>query len=171
MAQAKKKSKAPPSSKALTPVTVANPVGRPTMYRPEYCQMLIDHMKNGQSFETFGAKIGASWRTCYLWADTHEEFLQAKEIGKTFLLDVYEQAGRNLALGLVPPPPVDENGRPTAMVTRGNARMAMFMMAVHGPKIYGAFLQKAPEEEAAGEARIVFEYTDDKQKPSGEGEA
>ena len=30
-----------------------NPVGRPTKYKPEYCEMLIEHMSEGLSFESF----------------------------------------------------------------------------------------------------------------------
>ncbi len=55
-----------------------NPNGRPTKYRPEYCEMLIEHMTKGLSFESFAAEIDVSLQTIYDWTRAHEEFLEAK---------------------------------------------------------------------------------------------
>lgn len=57
------------------------PAGRPTSYREEYCQKLIDHMGSGYSFESFGAKIGVGRATIYRWIDLHSEFRDAKKVG------------------------------------------------------------------------------------------
>lgn len=54
------------------------PIGRPTKYRPEYCQQLIEHMSNGFSYETFAATIGCSRAVIYDWESQHPEFLDAK---------------------------------------------------------------------------------------------
>jgi hypothetical protein len=59
-----------------------NPVGRPTDYKPEYCQMLIDHMEKVYSFESFAGVIGVARETIYLWRKTHPEFLHAHNVGK-----------------------------------------------------------------------------------------
>jgi len=61
---------------------VTHPGGRPTKYKPEYCEKLIEHMAEGLSFETFAATIGVSRAVLYNWCDAHSEFLDAKNIGK-----------------------------------------------------------------------------------------
>jgi hypothetical protein len=56
-----------------------NPVGRPTKYKKEYCDMLIGHMKSGLSYETFGASIDVDRATVYNWEKSNPEFLDAKK--------------------------------------------------------------------------------------------
>lgn len=53
-------------------------VGRPTDYRPEYCEMLIEHMSKGYSYETFAAVVNASKQTIYDWEKVNPAFLDAK---------------------------------------------------------------------------------------------
>jgi hypothetical protein len=53
-------------------------VGRPTKYKPEYCKLLIDHMAEGYSFESFAGIVGVSKQTIYDWLERHVEFLDAK---------------------------------------------------------------------------------------------
>ena len=55
------------------------PGGRPTKYDPKYCQMVIDHMATGLSFEAFAAVIGVAKETLYTWVDKHPEFMDAKK--------------------------------------------------------------------------------------------
>jgi hypothetical protein len=54
-------------------------IGAPTIYKPEYCQAVIDHMSQGLSFETFGASIGVDRSITYEWAHRHPEFAEAKK--------------------------------------------------------------------------------------------
>ena len=61
----------------------ANPVGRPTEYKPEYCQMLIDHGRKGYSFEAFGGVVCVSKQTLYSWCKSFPEFLDAKGRSKS----------------------------------------------------------------------------------------
>lgn len=53
-------------------------MGRPTLYRPEYCQMLIDHMAEGLSFETFAGVVGVDRDTVFHWVHQHPDFSDAK---------------------------------------------------------------------------------------------
>lgn len=76
-----------------------NPVGRPTLYKPEYCQMLVDHMRTGMSFESFAASIGTSWDVLYDWCKKYPEFLQAKIQGKALELAVWEKIAVASATG------------------------------------------------------------------------
>lgn len=54
--------------------------GRPSKYRPKFCQMLIDHMEKGYSFESFGAIIDVNQDTLHTWAKTHQDFSEAKHL-------------------------------------------------------------------------------------------
>lgn len=49
-------------------------------YKPEFCQLLIEHMSKGLSFETFGAEINVVRSTLYKWCDDFPEFKDAKDI-------------------------------------------------------------------------------------------
>lgn len=55
--------------------------GRPTKYKPEYCQMLIDHMEKGLSFESFAGTINACDDTLRNWANRYPEFFNARKEG------------------------------------------------------------------------------------------
>lgn len=61
-----------------------------TVYKSEYCQMLIDHMSEGFSFRSFGAVVECGRATLYRWADAHPEFARAKQIGEEKALQYYE---------------------------------------------------------------------------------
>ena len=56
-------------------------VGRPTTYKPEYCQMLIEHMNGGYSFESFAGLIGVNKDTLYEWEKVNPEFSDSKKDG------------------------------------------------------------------------------------------
>lgn len=78
------------------------PVGRPTDYRQEYCAMLIDHMAQGFSFESFGGVVGSCKQTMYSWLENFPEFLDAKSQGRARALLFWERAGNSGALGYLP---------------------------------------------------------------------
>lgn len=65
--------------KEITPKPVDYVFGRPTKYRPEYCQGLIDHMSKGLSYETYSATIGTCRETLYAWEKAYPDFLNAKK--------------------------------------------------------------------------------------------
>jgi hypothetical protein len=75
--------------------------GRPTKYKPEYCQQLIEHMSQGLSFETFAAVIDVNDDTLYEWAKVHPEFSDAKKraFGKCKIL--WEKMGIAGATGKI----------------------------------------------------------------------
>ena len=72
--------------------TKKRPVGRPTKYKPEYCEMLIEHMKQGFSFETFGAVIGVNKDTLYEWAKSGD-FSDAKKMAELHCQMWWERTG------------------------------------------------------------------------------
>lgn len=67
--------------------------GRPSSYKPEYCQTLIEHMASGLSFESFAGKIGVDRDTLYEWTKVHPEFSDAKKKGTEACLFWWEQQG------------------------------------------------------------------------------
>ena len=49
----------------------------PSLYRPEFCEELVEHMSKGYSFTSFGAVCKAGLRTMQDWATRHPEFKDA----------------------------------------------------------------------------------------------
>lgn len=73
--------------------------GRPTDYKPEYCEMLVEHMKKGFSFESFAAVVDCTRSTIYKWVETHPEFSDAQSKGKMHSAMFWENMGINGAMG------------------------------------------------------------------------
>jgi hypothetical protein len=70
------------------------PVGRPTEYKPEYCEEIIGFMSNGASQVQFAAHIGVCKDTINEWAKKHEEFTYARKIAMTKCEAWWEAAGQ-----------------------------------------------------------------------------
>lgn len=73
--------------------------GQPTKYKPEYCQELIDTMREGLSLSSFCSKIGVSRETAYEWMRRHDEFSDAHKIAKEHAQNFWERVLRQTALG------------------------------------------------------------------------
>lgn len=76
-----------------------NPMGRPPEYDPKYCQMVIEHMAQGGTFETFAGELRHSKQTLYNWMNVYPEFMDAKKIGESLSLQYYLKIGQGQALG------------------------------------------------------------------------
>ena len=74
------------------------PGGRPTDYRPEYCEELVAHMADGASIASFAAEIDVARSTINEWAKVHPEFSEAVSRGKAKCAAWWERVGRNLAM-------------------------------------------------------------------------
>lgn len=61
-------------------------LGRPTLYKEEYCLQLVEHMKEGKSFESFAPLAGVNRDTLYEWERVHPSFSDAKKMGKDWRL-------------------------------------------------------------------------------------
>jgi hypothetical protein len=79
----------------------SNPVGRPSTYKPEYCQMLMDHMEKGFSLESFGGVVRAAKSTIYEWIKNYPEFSDAVALGKTLCQLRWEEFGKDMMMGKV----------------------------------------------------------------------
>lgn len=73
--------------------------GQPTAYRDEYCEMLIEHMKGGLSYESFSAIIGTCRKTLYNWEKSEPKFLHAKKKAFEASMLTWERIGIAQAVG------------------------------------------------------------------------
>ena len=73
------------------------PGGRPTLYKPEYCDMVVEHMAQGASLTSFAASIKTSRSVITVWMNEHPEFLRAAHEGKAACAAWWEENGRRLA--------------------------------------------------------------------------
>lgn len=51
--------------------------GRPTDYRPEHCQQVMDLGREGKSHAQIAAELDVSRQTLHNWAAAHTEFMDA----------------------------------------------------------------------------------------------
>ena len=51
--------------------------GQPSKYRPEYCEQVIEHCREGKSFASFAASIEVSRETIHEWRRVHPKFSDA----------------------------------------------------------------------------------------------
>ena len=58
------------------------PVGRPSLYDPAYCDMVVELGALGKSVEQISSNLGVSLRTMYTWRDAYPEFLHALDEAK-----------------------------------------------------------------------------------------
>jgi hypothetical protein len=65
--------------RALAPL----PTGRPSEYRPEYDEMVIECMAQGLSLTAFAGMVRVSRETVYRWKSAHSTFRDAVSRGET----------------------------------------------------------------------------------------
>lgn len=66
-------------------------IGPKTKYEERFCKLLIEHMAEGYSFESFGAQAECGRSSLYEWAKVHPEFAEAKAIGEAKAIKYYEK--------------------------------------------------------------------------------
>lgn len=54
----------------------------PSKYKPEFCNQIIKHCRNGGTIEQFASEVGVHKDTLYQWADKHPDFAYAKSRAK-----------------------------------------------------------------------------------------
>lgn len=75
-------------------------MARPTEYRQEYCEQVIEYGKQGKSLVWMAAELGVSKPTVQNWMAAHPEFLAAMETARAFAQKWWEDAGQ---AGMVTP--------------------------------------------------------------------
>ena len=74
-------------------------MGRPTNYKPEYCDKIIEIMAQGYSLEAASAKLDIPHRCIYDWQAKHLDFSQAIHEGRIKALAWWEEKAMNTASG------------------------------------------------------------------------
>lgn len=69
--------------------------GRPTDYRPEYCEMVIEWGKLGKSKTWMAASLDVTKKTFYEWESKHPDFLNATTRAMAHSQKWWEDAGQN----------------------------------------------------------------------------
>ena len=72
------------------------PAGRPTLYRPEYCEKVIELGKQGCSVVEMAAELGVEHRSTIEseWPEAHPEFSEAFTRAKLLSQAWWEKTGR-----------------------------------------------------------------------------
>lgn len=70
------------------------PAGRPTDYRAEMCERVIELGKDGYSKAELAADLGVTRATMDAWTKTHEEFLNAVSLAQELSLAWWEKQSR-----------------------------------------------------------------------------
>lgn len=74
------------------------PVGRPSKYRPEYCDEIIELGKDGKSIAQMAAHFDVDKASVFRWAEEHEDFRTALARAKAHSQKWWEdQAQKNLS--------------------------------------------------------------------------
>jgi hypothetical protein len=71
--------------------------GRPTLYKPEYCDAVVAHMAGGFSLTSFAASVGVCRETVSEWCRVHPDFSVAAKRGKAVCAAWWERVNANLA--------------------------------------------------------------------------
>jgi hypothetical protein len=66
-----------PFKQTTVPAHLKPGVGRPSEYRPEYCELVIERMAQGYSLTAFAGSIRVSKDAVYDWIKAHSEFSDA----------------------------------------------------------------------------------------------
>lgn len=75
-----------------------NPVGRPTKYKPEYCEKIVELAKEGKGWVAWAIACGVDRPTLYAWGDQHPEFLTALKEAKLYEQLWWEEIGQSSVL-------------------------------------------------------------------------
>lgn len=81
---------------------MANTVGRPTDYRPEYCDKVVELGKMGKSLAHICAEIGVARSTIHLWMNTYPQFSEAIELSRAYAQAWWEDRAQEQVVAPTP---------------------------------------------------------------------
>jgi hypothetical protein len=70
-------------------------------YKPEFDEMLIDHLSKGFSFHSFAGVVRVNYDTVFEWVKRHPSFAEAKQIGTAQSHVFWEKMGIAGTLGKI----------------------------------------------------------------------
>ena len=71
------------------------PAGRPSEYKPEYCDVVIECGRRGESFAGMSCACDTSKQTMALWMKQNPEFLNSMENARTLSQLWWEKVGQD----------------------------------------------------------------------------
>jgi hypothetical protein len=77
----------------MTTEVTKKKIGRPTLYKPEYCQVVVQMGKEGKSKEQIAGSLGLAWNTLDVWTQKHPDFDEALRTAKNLELHYWEDLG------------------------------------------------------------------------------
>lgn len=69
--------------------------GRPTDYRSEYCQRVVELAREGMSLTEIACELDCSRQSLYAWGETHSEFSDALARARQECQAWWERKGRD----------------------------------------------------------------------------
>ena len=78
----------------MAEVKEKRPVGRPTKYKPEYCEEVLKMAAEGMSMAEYAAAFGVDRPTLYDWKEQHVEFSTALTRAKALEQSWWEREAR-----------------------------------------------------------------------------
>ena len=79
----------------MVTIIIVMSAGRPTKYKEEYCDSLIDHFKQGGSINEFCLELDIAKETFYNWCKVHPEFMDSKKKGEALSEGWWMKMGRS----------------------------------------------------------------------------
>ena len=73
--------------------------GRPTKYKEEYCDQVIEFMRDGSSKVQFCAELKISYQTFLNWQEAYPEFLESVKTAEAISQAWWEEKGKKAVFG------------------------------------------------------------------------
>lgn len=88
-------------SKTSKPKKVLKSQGRPSKYKPEYCDQIIEYCRQGKSFESFAAHIDVNRDSLNEWVKVYPDFAKAKHKARITAEEYMMSVGMNGMVGKI----------------------------------------------------------------------
>lgn len=101
--------------------------GRPSSYKPEYCDLVIELMSKGASIAAVAAELKVARAQIFKWGEEYPEFRSACDAGKELAQQWWEKLAGGVASGAA---------STHAVHKKANHGMIMFLMSRRFPDYY-----------------------------------
>lgn len=122
--------------------------GRPSKYKPEYCQTVIEIMSQGKSMSAVAAEIGVGVHRLIEWSEDNEDFREACDTGRALALRWWENLATMVATG---------QHEKHDVFKKANAGMIMFLMSRRFQEYYNKSAALVAKDGGENKLPIVFE--------------